>query len=67
MPTLLFATSYDSVEIFALPFVTLTPNCFARATISMRFLDETECAMLFGIGQSLNYKTDSLELSYTAA
>lgn len=37
---------YDSVVNLALPLVTLTPNCFARATISILFLDETACAIL---------------------
>lgn len=37
---------YDSVEILALPFVTLTPNSFARATISIRLRAETACAIL---------------------
>lgn len=40
------AMIYDSVVILALPFVTLTPSCLARATISIRFLDETACAIL---------------------
>ena len=35
------------MEIFALPFVTFTPSCFARATISIRFLEETACAILW--------------------
>ena len=35
-----------SVVTFALGFVTLTPNCFALAMISMRFLDETAWAIL---------------------
>lgn len=39
-------TPYDSVEIFALPFVTFTPNCFARATISIRLREDTACAIL---------------------
>lgn len=30
----------------ALPFVTLTPSCFALETISARFLEETACAIL---------------------
>ena len=38
--------SYDSVEIFAFGFVTLTPSCLARAMISMRFREETACAIL---------------------
>ena len=38
--------AHDSVEIFALELVTLTPSCLARATISIRFLDETACAIL---------------------
>jgi len=37
---------YDSVLTLALPFVTLTPNCFARVMISMRFLAETAWAIL---------------------
>lgn len=39
-------TIYDSVVILALPLVTLTPSCLARATISIRFLEETACAIL---------------------
>ena len=35
------------MEIFALPLVTLTPSAFARATISIRFLEETACAILY--------------------
>jgi len=38
-------TDHDSVAILALPLVTLTPSCFARETISIRFLDETACAI----------------------
>lgn len=37
---------YDSVLTLALPFVTFTPNCFARPTISIRFLAETEWEIL---------------------
>lgn len=37
---------YDSVEILAFGFVTLTPSSFARETISIRFLAETACAIL---------------------
>jgi hypothetical protein len=37
---------YTSVVTFALEFVTLTPNCFARAMMSILFLDETLCAIL---------------------
>jgi len=37
---------YDSVLTRALPFVTLTPSCLARATMSMRFRAETECEIL---------------------
>lgn len=33
---------YDSVLTRALPFVTFTPSCFARAMMSMRFRAETE-------------------------
>ena len=32
---------HDCVSTLALGFVTLTPSCFALATISMRFLDPT--------------------------
>jgi hypothetical protein len=39
-------TLYDSVVILALPLVTLTPSCLARATISIRFFDETALAIL---------------------
>ena len=38
---------YDSMEIFAFAFVTFTPSCFARATISMRLREETACAILY--------------------
>ena len=38
---------HDSVVSLALPFVTLTPSCFALDTISTLFLDETACAILF--------------------
>jgi hypothetical protein len=31
---------------FALALVTLTPNCFARAMMSIRFLEETLWAIL---------------------
>lgn len=44
--TMLFHSIYDSVVSLALPFVTLTPNCFALATISILFLDETALAIL---------------------
>jgi hypothetical protein len=37
---------YTSVVILALGFVTLTPNCLARAIISILFLDETACEIL---------------------
>lgn len=40
------ALVYDSVLTRALPLVTLTPICFARAMISMRFRAETEWAIL---------------------
>ena len=40
---------YDSVVTRAFAFVTLTPNCFARAMISILFLDETAWLIL---GQS---------------
>lgn len=39
-------TLYDSVVTLAFALVTLTPSCFARATISIRFLEETPCAIL---------------------
>ena len=35
-----------SVVTLALAFVTLTPNCFAFATMSTLFLDETACEIL---------------------
>lgn len=38
--------AHDSVVILALPLVTLTPSCLARATISILFLEETACAIL---------------------
>lgn len=38
---------YTSVVTFALGFVTLTPNCFARAMMSIRFLEETLWAILW--------------------
>ena len=37
---------YDSVLTRALPLVTLTPICLARAMMSMRFRAETACAIL---------------------
>lgn len=37
---------YTSVVTFALAFVTLTPSCFARAMMSIRFLEETLWAIL---------------------
>ena len=37
---------FGSLEIFALALVTLTPSSLARATISIRFLEETACAIL---------------------
>ena len=37
---------YDSVVILALPLVTLTPSCLARETLSIRFFEETACAIL---------------------
>lgn len=40
------ATIYDSVVSLALPLVTLTPSCLARATISIRFRELTACAIL---------------------
>ena len=39
-------SAYDSVVILALGLVTLTPSCFARAMISIRFRAETACAIL---------------------
>ena len=39
---------YTSVVTLALAFVTLTPNCFARAMMSMRLRDETLWAILGG-------------------
>jgi hypothetical protein len=35
------------VVILALPLVTLTPSCLARATISIRFREDTACAILY--------------------
>lgn len=40
------AIVYDSVLTRALPLVTLTPSCFARAMMSMRFRAETEWEIL---------------------
>ena len=37
---------HTSVVTFAFGFVTLTPSCFARAMMSIRFRDETLCAIL---------------------
>lgn len=37
---------YTSVVTLALAFVTLTPNCFARAMMSIRFREETLEAIL---------------------
>lgn len=37
---------YTSVVTFALAFVTLTPNCLARAMMSIRFREETALAIL---------------------
>lgn len=42
-------TIYASVVSLALPFVTLTPSCFALETISARFLEETACAILMTV------------------
>lgn len=39
-------TLYTSVVTLALALVTLTPNCLARAMMSMRFRDETLLAIL---------------------
>jgi hypothetical protein len=50
-------TSYTSVVILALRFVTLTPNCFARATIAILFLDETACEILVSVNCCLHYVT----------
>ena len=41
-----FLPIYTSVVTLAFGFVTLTPSCFARATISILFLDETACEIL---------------------
>ena len=38
--------AYDSVVTLAFGFVTFTPNCFAFATISTRFREDTACAIL---------------------
>lgn len=38
--------AHASVVTFALLFVTFTPSCLARASISTRFLDETACDIL---------------------
>jgi hypothetical protein len=38
--------AYDSVVTLAFAFVTLTPNCFALETISIRLRAETACAIL---------------------
>lgn len=40
---------HTSVVTFALGFVTLTPSCFARAMMSIRFLAETLWAILQGL------------------
>jgi hypothetical protein len=46
---------YDSVLTRAWPFVTLTPNCFALAMISMRFRADTEWEILRA-GQSIGLR-----------
>ena len=46
--TNLRADAYDSTVTFALPFVTFTPSALARAMMSIRFRDETACAILEG-------------------
>lgn len=45
-PRMTFLPPYTSVVTFALAFVTLTPNCLARAIISIRFREETALAIL---------------------
>ena len=41
-----YALAHASTVTLALGFVTLTPSCFARASMSTRFREETECAIL---------------------
>lgn len=41
-----YISAQDSVVTLAFAFVTLTPSCFAFATISTLFRDETECEIL---------------------
>lgn len=40
---------YDSVVTLAFAFVTFTPSCFAFATISTLFLDDTACEILVAV------------------
>ena len=42
----------------ALGFVTLTPSSFARATISILFLDETAWAILYHVSPSVQARKD---------
>ena len=53
-------TIYDSVVILALPLVTLTPSCLARATISILFLEETACAILYACQYSDYFQAPDL-------
>jgi hypothetical protein len=44
---------YTSVVTLALGLVTLTPSCFARAMMSMRFLEETaEAILLWSVSET---------------
>ena len=45
-PSAADASVYASTVSLPFGFVTFTPNCLARAIISTRFLDDTECAIL---------------------
>ena len=58
---------YDSVVTLALAFVTLTPSCFAFATISTLFFDETACEILPLVSIALPWVDHVDWVAYSAA
>lgn len=57
---------HDSVVTLALALVTFTPSCFALATISTRFLDDTAWAILVDVS-SWSCSSRSCRVTYSAA
>ena len=57
---------YDSVVTLAFAFVTFTPSCFAFATISTLFFDETACEILVVVSITFLASSEDRE-AYSAA